>query len=207
MRLPIALLAGVAVATPLGQQVLFGDDDWLPPSKDEGLVVARTLVARESLANINTVNKHGVPVSAMEYYADCDGDGNPYWLVVDIGLTFQNIRHGLAHSWTIRVGDHPALEKVDNKYPGGIPASPAGLPRLNLFGTLTNVTGDAALEACFVARHPDAKWWLPSRKKTPHRSHWAKLNVELVYMVGGFGDRAYIGEIDAESYHNAKPLL
>lgn len=181
------------------------------PDESEAASIARTLVRRESLANINTVDAENVPVSAMEYYADCDGDGDPYWLVVDIGSTNRNIEHGSAFSWTIRVGDHPENDQVDTNYPGSIRYSPAGSPRVNLFGTLENVTFSSPkdlrkLEHCFLERHPDSKYWLPYRSVTPHASHWTKLRVEKAYMVGGFGDRAYIGGIDGEKYHQA-PVL
>lgn len=191
----------------------------MAPDEQEAASVARTLVLRESLTNVNTFKstRHldgsvtKVPVSTMEYYADCDNDGNPYWLVVDVGSTYQNILQGSDLSMTIRVGDHPANDDVDPNYPGGIAASPAGSPRLNLFGRLTNVTFDnfldqVKLEACFVKRHPDSKFWLPSNKLSPHATHWAKFVVDDVYFVGGFGGRAYIGEIHNDTYHNASPL-
>lgn len=204
-------MIGVALAAP--QSPFAFEAAWEPPSSAQGAEVARTLVQRESLANINTVDKDGIPVSSMEYYADCNGTGDPYWLVVDIGSTFQNIKRGLAMLWTIRVGDHPAGDsKVDLRYPGGIVSSPAGSPRVTLYGTLEDVdesnTDIKALEKCFLARHPDAKWWLPSRdpEKTPHKAHWVKLNVEKAYMIGGFGDRAFIGTLDEKLYHQSKPI-
>lgn len=200
IMIPIITLIAGALAVP---QKPIGY--WEPPSVESGAQVARTLVHRESLANINTVDRHGVPVSSMEYYVDCDGSGDPYWLVVNIGSPFQNIKNGLSLLWSIRVGDHPAQENVDVKYPGGIERSPAGQPRLNLFGELVNITGTKALEACFLQRHPDSKWWLPSLDPdhTPHLTHWVQLKVDRAYLVGGFGDRAYIGEIDDETYHRA----
>ncbi|CUM57882.1 unnamed protein product [Debaryomyces tyrocola] len=186
------------------------------PNIKDGARVARTLVSRESLVNVNTFQtiKLGgevthVPASSMEYYADCDGNGDPYWLVVDIGSTFQNIEKGSDYTFTIRVGDHPLDEKVDTSYPGGIKHSPAGSPRINLRGRLEDVTFEnpieqLELEACFLKRHPDAKAWLPRNKITPHKSHWVKLIVDEVYIVGGFGNLAYIGTIDGYLYHRAE---
>lgn len=186
------------------------------PSKEEAAAIARTLVNRESLMNVNTIrkNEEGVlttPVSGMEYYADCDGDGDPYWLVVDIGSTYKNIIGGSPYTFTIRVGDHPSSDYVNPNYPGGISSSPAGSPRILLEGVLKeDLIWDpielARIERCFLQRHPDSKWWLPSNLVTPHKSHWAKLFVEKVYMVGGFGDRAYIGDIDSEAYHSSSLL-
>lgn len=186
------------------------------PSIEDGARVARTLVFRESLVNVNTFEmvKSGdeltqLPVSSMEYYADCDGKGDPYWLVVDIGSAFQNIEKGSDYTFTIRVGDHPFDEDVDISYPGSIKYSPAGSPRINLRGKLEDVTFETSieqlrLEACFLKRHPDAKSWLPRNKISPHKSHWAKLIVDEVYMVGGFGNLAYIGTIEGDSYHKAE---
>lgn len=182
------------------------------PSVADGARVARTLVNRESLMNVNTIQKlegiEEVPTSAMEYYADCDLDGNPYWLVIDIGSPARNIARGSLYSFTIRSGDHPIGDNVNAEYPGGIVSSPAGSPRLTLKGDIVNVTESspekiARLETCFVKRHPDAKWWLPLSQNSPHRSHWVKINVTDVYMIGGFGDRAYIGPVSGEDYHAA----
>ncbi|ODV67714.1 hypothetical protein HYPBUDRAFT_152535 [Hyphopichia burtonii NRRL Y-1933] len=216
---PIDFLSGLLIKNNIfDDRVQIGgpiDDEF--PTVEEGADVARTLVNRESLVNVNTFTKIKdsgdsetlIPVSSMEYYADCDNDGDPYWLVIDIGSTFQNIKHGSEYTFTIRAGDHPSGEKVDENYPGGRSWSPAGSPRVNLRGTLQNVTFENPLdlihlEHCFVKRHPDAKWWLPSNAITPHKAHWVKFVVSGVYFVGGFGDRAYIGPIDSELYHSAK---
>ncbi|KAK6453732.1 pyridoxamine 5'-phosphate oxidase-domain-containing protein [Scheffersomyces xylosifermentans] len=192
-----------------------------PPSQVEGASVARTLVYRESLTNVNTVKRveksdgstRYLPVSSMEYYADCGEDGDPYLLIVDIGSTFQNIVRGSDYSLTIRVGDHPDYETVNSSYPGGISSSPAGSPRVQLTGKLVNVSFrsplDAELlklEACFLKRHPDARLWLPNNIISPHRSHWSKFVVEDVYLVGGFGNQAYIGPIDGDLYHSVGTL-
>mmetsp|Transcript_4198 Transcript_4198/g.4922 ORF Transcript_4198/g.4922 Transcript_4198/m.4922 type:complete len:274 (-) Transcript_4198:1632-2453(-) len=186
------------------------------PNVEDGARVARTLVSRESLVNVNTFkavktgDEHArIPVSSMEYYSDCDGDGDPYWLVVDIGSTFRNIEEGSDYTFTIRMGDHPLGDEVDTSYPGSIKHSPAGSPRINLRGKLENVTFEnpidqIKLEACFLKRHPDAKAWLPRNKVTPHKSHWVKFVVDEVYMVGGFGNLAYIGTIDGDIYHKAE---
>lgn len=184
------------------------------PSKEEAAEVARTLVHRESLMNVNTIHDEGgtkIPVSGMEYYADCDGDGDPYWLVVDIGSTFQNIKNGSPYSFTIRMGDHPLNDYVNPEYPGGISTSPAGSPRLILKGKLEQIsTSDPTeilrIERCFLERHPDAKWWLPSNVISPHKTHWTKIYVSGLLMIGGFGDRAYIGSVDSDTYHAATLL-
>lgn len=185
------------------------------PSEAEAAEVARTLVHRESLMNVNTCQMQGgseclFPMSAMEYYVDCDADGDPYWLIVDVGTTYQNLMKGSEYSFTIRMGDHPLNDYVNPNYPGGISTSPSGSPRILMRGImLENLNLSplkiAQLERCFLDRHPDSKWWLPSNLVSPHKSHWAKIYVNSVYMVGGFGDRAYIGDIDPEIYHASSP--
>lgn len=176
--------------------------------------VARTLVSRESLTNINTVkdfNGRKMPMSMVEYYADCDQDGDPIWLAIDIGTTFQNIKEGSEFLFSIRVGDHHPNDKVNTDYPAAITNSPAGSPRIILYGKLNDIAitdpiQNLELRKCFIRRHPDAKWWFPENLISPHRSHWTKLEVESVYIVGGFGDRAYIGPIDLKMYHEADLL-
>lgn len=181
----------------------------------EAASIARTLVSRESLVNINTVKiveqdskKVSIPTSSMEYYVDCDNDGDIYWLVVDIGSCYQNILRGSEYTFTIRVGDHHIHESVELEYPGAIVDSPAGSPRINLQGKLTPVEDTnkfEQLEKCFLKRHPDSNLWIPGKSQS-HRSHWMKLSVTDVYMIGGFGDRAYIGSIDSGIYHSVTSL-
>lgn len=48
--------------------------------------------------------------------------------------------------------------------------------------------------------HKDAKYWLPGNRI--HSAEWVRLVVQDIYWVGGFGDRAYIGWIDAEDFKN-----
>lgn len=90
------------------------------------------------------------------------------------------------------------------------PYSAANLPRFSLLGYLEPIpTPDddddddgaaEALRACFLRSHPDARYWLPGNRI--HESAWVRLVVTQVYWIGGFGDRAYIGWIPAEEWHN-----
>ncbi|KAF5119357.1 hypothetical protein DV495_004786 [Geotrichum candidum] len=177
------------------------------PTLEEAAVEARTLVNRESLANLATldVNNNNVPVSFMEYYADCDNDGSLTLLSLNIGSSFRNIAKGSPATLSVRVGDHAVNDEVDIHYPGGIVDSPAGSPRISLRGKF--VEPDASehkrLAECFISRHPDAKWWLPGN--AIHSSKWTKFEVEGAYFLGGFGDRAFIGEIPHDVYSAAQP--
>ncbi|KAG7702029.1 hypothetical protein KL951_000485 [Ogataea haglerorum] len=164
--------------------------------------VARTLVNRESLANLATIQKKdGVPVSFMEYYADCQDDGEPIFLLVNISSSQRNIDDGSKVSVSVRVGDHPINDHVNPHYIGGRVRSPAGSPRVSLKGSFVPVTGSPELDTCFALRHHDAPAWYPG--SPIHSTFWAKFQVEEVYLIGGFGDAAYIGEVPAELYLNA----
>lgn len=176
------------------------------PSSDEAARVARTLINRESLATLVTVNEHKTPEGYVEYYADCGKDGNPVMLNVHIGTGFRNIAKGSPATLSVRVGDHPVTENTNPWYPGGIVKSTAGSPRVSLRGEFEDLSKDEIdeVQECFLERHPDAKWWLPGNNV--HSTHWVKFNVDSLHMVGGFGDRAYIGEISGDEYRAAKVL-
>lgn len=202
-----ALAFSFALKLPLSrhQEVLSKE----PYGIVQGARVARTLMKRESIAHINTIANYCgnvVPISSMEYYADCDNDGDPYWLALSIGAPSRNIRAGSPFSWSIRMGDHAPLDHENSSYPGVVPDSPAGSPRAIYTGRLNDVIFESREDEervtnCFLKRHPDAAWWLPNAKHSPHKSYWSKLTVGTVHLIGGFGDRAYIGEIGADLYH------
>lgn len=179
------------------------------PTVEDAAANARTLINRESLANINTVyqtgDDKGLPASFVEYYTDC-GDGNPVMLAINMATSFKNIEQGSQYSLTVRVGDHAPHEHVNPKYPGGRPYSVAGSPRLNLRGEFKYLEDDEVEEVkeCFLKRHKDAVWWLPGNKI--HESHFVKFMVDDIYFLGGFGDTAYIGKVPGDLYHKASVL-
>ncbi|QRW24240.1 pyridoxamine 5'-phosphate oxidase family protein [Rhizoctonia solani] len=82
---------------------------------------------------------------------------------------------------------------------------PAATARVALMGNVTvfyGVTGEGDTEAdlearqmseCFLAKHPDAKWWVPGRPGAPHVAWWARFDPQAVFYVGGFGNEHYIG--------------
>ncbi|KAF8750807.1 hypothetical protein RHS01_09179 [Rhizoctonia solani] len=43
------------------------------------------------------------------------------------------------------------------------------------------------MSECFLAKHPDAKWWVPGRPGAPHVAWWARFDPQAVFYVGGFG--------------------
>lgn len=182
---------------------------WKAPTVEDAAINARTLIQRESLANINTVYQDGedkgLPASFVEYYADC-GDGNPVILAINMSTSFKNVENGSQYSLTVRVGDHAPSDHVNPKYPGSRPHSVAGSPRINLRGKFENVKDEEfeALQKCFLDRHEDAAMWLPGNPI--HESHFVKFMVDEAYFLGGFGDTGYIGKISKDLYSNAAIL-
>lgn len=141
----------------------------------------------------------GAPIGQMEYYASCGPNlYNPTVLAVSIATTYRNARAGSNVTLSLRY--HPPANHPPSKDP--YTYSPANLPRFSLIGRLERLSReeieDNEIEACFLARHPDATIWTPGNDI--HESWWARLVVEEVYWFGGFGDRAYIGWIPADVY-------
>lgn len=151
------------------------------------------------------------------------GEGNPVLLAFNIGTAFRNAAHGsnvsLEIDWWRRPKKHlrnhrrhHRKHRRDDDDDDGddedlIRGSLAGLPRLSLLGhiePLTNLTAPQrnALESCFLDRHRDVKLWLPGHEDAIHGSYWTRLVVEKVFWVGGFGDRARIGWLDPELWHD-----
>ncbi|GME96154.1 unnamed protein product [Ambrosiozyma monospora] len=124
-------------------------------------------------------------------------------LVIDMSSSNRNIEQGSKASLSINVGNHQYRDNVDPHYIGGIVGSTAGSPRVNFKGKFVDYEGSEALVgACFAKRHRDAVVWYPNNPI--HSSHWSKFEIEEVYFVGGFGDRAYIGTLPVDEYLNAK---
>ena len=151
----------------------------------------------------------GKPVSLKEYIADCDEylfddaderqRGNPIFLALHVATTFRNIQTSSNNvSLSIDWWDH--LKEAEPVYPG-LPSSPAGLPRVTLFGyvepiEVTELKDNSPLKKCYLKAHPDAEVWLPGEEDSPHSSFWARLVVREAYWIGGFGDVARIGWLD-----------
>lgn len=100
------------------------------PTSYESAVMGRRILALTPLGNLATVfpaaseheheHEHGhgqygaaenrpdglggMPHAMMEYVADCEGDGNPTFLAINVETTFKNVRDGsnisLAQQWT-----------------------------------------------------------------------------------------------------------
>ncbi|KAI9725736.1 MAG: hypothetical protein M1828_002619 [Chrysothrix sp. TS-e1954] len=143
----------------------------------------------------------GMAIGLMDYYADCESNGNPTILAISIATSFKNTASGSNMSMSIR--QHPyttASFQSEGEY-----SSPAAHARFSLLGHIEPIPESEVeaqgLKQCFLHKHPDAVAWLPGNRI--HESWWARLVVEEVYWVGGFGDRAYIGWIPVDVWRDA----
>ncbi|KAL4904728.1 hypothetical protein BDW74DRAFT_168319 [Aspergillus multicolor] len=202
------------------------EEGLLPPSWWTSTLMARRLLALSTSGVASTIFPSHLPpysrtpdtvaghsVSLKEYFADCDealpaesgngGDGNPTFLALHVATTFRNTAAGSNISLSIDWWDH--LNQTSPVFPG-FPLSPAGLPRVTLFGyiepfgTPVPAETEKALKECYTAAHPDSKVWLPGRPGSPHSSFWAKMVVTQVYWIGGFGGLQQIGWFDMDQW-------
>ncbi|KAI4604184.1 hypothetical protein KJ359_000314 [Pestalotiopsis sp. 9143b] len=166
----------------------------------------------------------GLPVGLMDYIADCEEDGNPTILAINIATSFKNVAAGsnisLALQWT---PPYPPAKRIksasvcslldrvlgkcrseddedDEEDREPVPYSAANLPRFSMIGYLEKLPTTASLSKCFVDTHPDAKYWLPGNRI--HEAEFVRLVVQQIYWVGGFGDRAYIGWLSPDDWKN-----
>ncbi|KAI0602829.1 pyridoxamine 5'-phosphate oxidase-domain-containing protein [Biscogniauxia sp. FL1348] len=219
----------------------FKSADYRIPTSYESAVLGRRILALTPLGTLSTVfpgssdaqfsskedRPHGLagmPLGLMDYVADCEGEGNPTILAINIATSFKNVRAGsnisLAQHWTPRYPPDKRIKSTgsavldwflgrddDDSIEEGATTSysAANLPRFNLLGYLEKIDDSPAasrddLAACFVATHPDARYWLPGNRI--HASEFVRLVVTRVYWIGGFGDRAYIGWIPVDEWKN-----
>lgn len=179
------------------------------PTVHESAIQARRILNLSTIATLSTVfpthQQHvalenrpddlaGAPIGLIDYYASCDPTPyNPTILAISIATSFKNARAGSNVTLSLRYhppSDHPPGHDIYTY-------SPANLPRFSLVGYIEPVAlsevQERGIDRCFLDRHPDAVAWRPGN--AIHESWWARLVVEQVYWIGGFGDRAYIGWI------------
>lgn len=203
------------------------DDTSSIPSVHESAVLARRMLRLGRFATLSTVfqdNKHSAatessakfkdtsdtPIGLVDYYADCvkkgPDTGNPVIMSFDVGTTFRNVAAGSNISLSLDWATILATMPDPRPPPHGYPVSPAAFPRMSIQGRLEHFNDSDSsspgwyIPACYLAKHPDALTWLPGNKI--HNTHWARLVVEQVYWVGGFGNVAYIGWIDGDEWRS-----
>ncbi|KAI1343410.1 pyridoxamine 5'-phosphate oxidase-domain-containing protein [Xylariaceae sp. FL0016] len=235
--LPLVSLAARAYAAepPPEPQYIFSnppvsDSGYRIPTSYESAVMGRRILALSPLGTLGTVfpgssngvssqenrpdGLGGMPHALMEYVADCEDDGNPTFLAINIETSFKNVRDGsnisLSQRWTPPYPPEKRIKSTffdwlfgrDDDPKDTVPYSAANLPRFSVLGYIEKIDSMStkALSSCFVNKHPDAKYWLPGNRI--HESEFVRLVVTQVYWIGGFGDRAYIGWIPVEEWKN-----
>ena len=152
------------------------------------------------------------PIGISDYIADCEDQGDPTILALYVATTFKNaapeaedgVRNiSLSLDWWTQYRDLKTKDIESSTFDLGL-YSPASLPRITIIGHLEPLIEEDVREkniaACFLRRHPDSKWWLPGSEGAAHMGRWLRLVTEEVYMIGGFGDRAYIGWLDPKEW-------
>ncbi|KAF9469891.1 pyridoxamine 5'-phosphate oxidase-domain-containing protein [Collybia nuda] len=136
----------------------------------------------------------GQPFSLQEYYASCYKNGSLTLLFLPISRQNQNILHSPTHAASISItADVPSANR----------------PRVSLLGSVTvfndgySIPNVDFIRRCYVAKHPDAEWWLPDDEGSAHIAYWARFDPHSVYFVGGFGGIHYIGDIPLPMYREA----
>ena len=185
------------------------------PTVHDSAIQARRILNLSAIATISTVfpslpstleqrpdDLGGASIGLMDYYAPCAPRSyDPIILAISIATSFKNARAGSNVTLSLRY--HPPTKDyppTDDLYT----YSPANLPRYSLIGHIealppTEVESHQ-VESCFLELHPDARAWTPGNPI--HESWWARLVVEEIYWIGGFGDRAYIGWIPASEWRS-----
>ncbi|TFK68667.1 hypothetical protein BDN72DRAFT_655871 [Pluteus cervinus] len=171
---------------------------------EDAAVIARNLVdnSKDSIATMATIfpsddeELGDQPFSMQEYYASCHQNGSITLLFLPISRHSRNIYRSKEHRASISITSE-------------IPA--ASRARVSLIGTVTVFDqGERAqdleiLKNCYLAKHPDARWWLPDDDDAAHIAYWARFDPHTVYFVGGFGDTHYIGYIPLGLYQSSGP--
>ena len=181
------------------------------PSIHESAIQSRRILRLSSIATLSTVfpstsnnggrpsETDGSPIGLMDYYASCmPSPSDPTILAINIATAFRNAAAGSNVTLSLRYHapyHHPPSDDI-YEY------SPANLPRFSLMGNVVPISQEQVekydVSECFFNQHEDATAWKPGNGI--HHSYWARLVVEEVYWIGGFGDRAYIGWIPIEEW-------
>ncbi|KAI4190421.1 MAG: hypothetical protein L6R41_000801 [Letrouitia leprolyta] len=186
------------------------------PTVHESAIQARRILNLSSIATLSTVfpthqqpvpfenrpdDLGGAPIGLIDYYASCGPiPYSPTILAISIATSFKNARAGSNVTLSLRYhppSDHPPGDDIYTY-------SPANLPRFSLVGYIEPIASsevqEHGIDRCFLNRHPEAVAWKPGN--AIHESWWARLVVEQVYWIGGFGDRAYIGWIPIKEWQD-----
>jgi putative heme iron utilization protein len=145
---------------------------------------ARTLVYRGRTGALATLSrKHpGHPFASVMPYA-IDDDGQPLFLISTLAMHTQNLH----------ADSRASLLVTEPEWRG----DPLAAGRVTLMGRVEPVGDATEARGPYLARHPNAAYWVDFKDFAFHR-----LGVEDVYVVGGF---AAMDWVDADAYRAARP--
>ncbi|KAK6907769.1 hypothetical protein L486_05690 [Kwoniella mangroviensis CBS 10435] len=193
------LLSLLTLTSVLGLSVPSPDQLSRRETLEEAAHNARVLVKdvkTGTLASVfpNMTDLAGRPFAMMEYHAPCYSNGSLTLILMPISRSTQNIFQNPGHhaAYTVSM----PTEGV---------RSPMSRGRVALMGNVTTLRDISSsqseeLAQCYTIYHPDSKYWLPGNDNSPHTSYWARLDIDRIYYVGGFGDIHYIGAIPVDLY-------
>src|SRR5262245_15082576 len=145
---------------------------------------ARTLMHRARTGTLATLSRRhpGHPFASLMPYA-LDGLGQPIFLISSMAIHTQNLAGDARASLFVAAPDWSG--------------DPLAAGRLTLMGAVTPLPADARADAraVYLARHPNAAYWVDFEDFAFHR-----LEVADLYFVGGF---AAMDWIDAAAYRAA----
>ncbi|KAG0028204.1 hypothetical protein BGZ82_008553 [Podila clonocystis] len=200
LAISVALFSASALALPTTHNCHEPNVHAMGETYEQAASLCRDLVKDTNVGTFMTVMNgekgaqlEGYPFGSMDYYVDdCQNSGTPLMLLSHLQINMHNIKSNNKASLAVR-----KLPKEGER------GNPMMDRRVTLIGHLVPVekSRHAEVEACFVAGHPDAKWWLPGSGF--HDFAWYTLEVESLYHVGGFGGIHHIGWIDVDTYKNA----
>ena len=194
------------------------EEAFTTPSRYHSTLLARRLLALSSTGVLTTVFPRniseipaygrtppevaGISIGLPEYIADCEGEGNPTVIMLGVSTSTKNVEFGSddgkGRNVSLSISWWEQYAKPQNK--GREAWSMADLPRVSLLGYLEEIPGEEVeemgVEECFVRRHRDSRLWLPGSKFAAHQGKWARVVVQQVYWIGGFGGTNYIGWLD-----------
>jgi heme oxygenase (biliverdin-IX-beta and delta-forming) len=146
---------------------------------------ARTLVHRARTGTLATLSRRhpGYPFASLMPYA-LDGIGRPLFLISAMAVHTQNLAEDSRASLFVAEPDWTG--------------DPLAAGRITLLGAVEPVPGEARAEAraAYLARHPNASYWVDFEDFAFHR-----LEIADLYFVGGF---AAMDWIDASAYKAAR---
>ena len=203
------------------------EDIFTTPSRHYSTLLARRLLALSSTAILSTVfpqnisdipayartptDVAGISIGLPEYIADCSDNGDVTIIALGVSTSTKNVKYADGDgTWSgnvsLSISWWDQYSRPENA--GHEPWSMADLPRVSLLGYLEEIpkheVQEKEIEKCFVGKHRDARLWVPGSKSAAHLGVWARVVVQEVYWIGGFGGRNYIGWLDSTEWAGIK---